>query len=145
MDNVTAFKKLLQIRNMRVDGMSRQLAALRRRQDAIAAELEMAEREHGAAADRADAVSPTRLLQPGMLISGEQLHASHQEAALARAEVAGIDERRQRVALEHRAGTTRVEKMEEAHSSAIRIVRRTECVLEELEERTFESVEDLER
>jgi len=132
MDDAIAFKQLLQIRNLRVDGFSRQLAALRHRRDALAAELKMVERELSEAADRADAVSSTWQLRPGRLISGKQLHESLQETALARAEVARINERRQKMQREHQVEKKLVEKMEEALSSAIRVAQRTECVLEEL-------------
>lgn len=145
MDNISAFKKLLQIRNMRVDGISRQLAALRHRRDAAAAELEMIVRELREAADRADAVSSTRLLQPGRLIGGKQLHLALQETTIARAEMARIRERRRAVELEYQAGAKRVDKMEEALSAAIRVAQRTECVLEELDEKRQESGDDLER
>jgi len=55
-----------------------------------------------------------------------------QETALARAEVARINERRQKMQREYQVEKKLVEKMEEALSSAIRVAQRTECVLEEL-------------
>ncbi len=143
MDDAIAFKQLLQIRNIRVDSMTRQLAALRDRRDVLAAELITVERDLRKAAERADAASPSRLLQPGRLIGGEQLSRSLHQTAVARADAAQIDEQRQKLEQEHRLGGERVAKMQAALSSAIRIVQRTECVLEQL--KASASITDLEQ
>lgn len=133
MDHKRAFKTLLQIRNMRVDGMSRQLAELRSRRDVVAADLELVDRELREAADHVDALSSTPLLLAGQLISGKQLHERLHEIAVARTVVMALHERRVLVAQEHQREAELVDKLKERLLSATRVAGRTELVLNELE------------
>ncbi|ANP90523.1 hypothetical protein [Rhizobium leguminosarum] len=132
MDDASLFEKLLQIRNIRADGLARQLAALRHRLVDMEAEAEALALDLHSTGERADAASPTRLLQLGQRVNGQDLHKSLRQAAMVKAELEQLRHRSvegERLNVKEAAAQYAV-----GLARAVRIVRRTECVLESLKE-----------
>ncbi|WP_205923386.1 hypothetical protein [Rhizobium leguminosarum] len=134
MDDASLFEKLLQIRNIRADGLARQLAALRHRLVDMEAEAEALALDLHFTGERADAASPTRLLQPGQRVNGQELHKSLRQAAMVKAELERLRQRHRSVEGERLNVKEAAAQYAVGLARAVRIVRRTECVLESLKE-----------
>lgn len=134
MDDANIFAELLLIRNIRADGLARQLAALRRRLVDMEAEAEALALDLRSTAERADAASPTRLMQPGRQIEGRELHGSLRQAAMMKAELEQLRQRQRSLEEERLKVKEAADQCEMRLARSVRIVRRTECVLESLEE-----------
>jgi hypothetical protein len=132
MDDASLFEKLLQIRNIRADGLARQLAALRHRLGDMEAEAEALALDLRSTAERADAASPTRLMQPGRQVNGRELHTSLRRAAMVKAEVEQLHQRQRSLKEEHLNVKEAADQYAVRLARAVRIVRRTECILESL-------------
>ncbi|MFW8642193.1 hypothetical protein ACOJBO_02470 [Rhizobium beringeri] len=87
----------MQIRNIRADGLARQLAALRHRLVDMEAEAEALALDLHSTGERADAASPTRLLQLGQRVNGQDLHKSLRQAAMVKAELEQLRQRHRSV------------------------------------------------
>ncbi|API56731.1 MULTISPECIES: hypothetical protein [Rhizobium] len=134
MDDASLFEKLLQIRNIRADGLARQLAALRHRLVDMEAEAEALALDLHSTGERADAASPTRLLQLGQRVNGQDLHKSLRQAAMVKAELEQLRQRHRSVEGERLNVKEAAAQYAVGLARAVRIVRRTECVLESLKE-----------
>ncbi|EJK86955.1 hypothetical protein [Rhizobium sp. AP16] len=139
MDDANIFAELLLIRNIRADGLARQLAALRHRLVDMEAEAAALALDLRSTAERVDAASPTRLLQPGQQVSGQELHTSLRQAAMVKAELEQLRQRHRSLEEERLNVKEAADQCETRLARAARIVRRTECVLESLEEDTPEA------
>ncbi|NKL24583.1 hypothetical protein GFM07_37305 [Rhizobium leguminosarum bv. viciae] len=124
----------MQIRNIRADGLARQLAALRHRLVDMEAEAEALALDLHFTGERADAASPTRLLQPGQRVNGQELHKSLRQAAMVKAELERLRQRHRSVEGERLNVKEAAAQYAVGLARAVRIVRRTECVLESLKE-----------
>ncbi|MGO4486602.1 hypothetical protein [Rhizobium aegyptiacum] len=134
MDDASLFEKLLQIRNIRADGLARQLAALRHRLVDMEAEAEALALDLHSTGERADAASPTRLLQPGQRVNGQELHKSLRQAAMVKAELEQLRQRHRSVEGERLNVKEAAAQYAVGLARVVLIVRRTECVLESLKE-----------
>ncbi|MEF3129748.1 hypothetical protein [Rhizobium leguminosarum] len=134
MDDASLFEKLLQIRNIRADGLARQLAALRHRLVDMEAEAEALALDLHSTGERADAASPTRLLQPGQRVNGQELHKSLRQAAMVKAELEQLRQRHRSVEGDRLNVKEAAAQYAVGLARAVRIVRRTEYVLECLKE-----------
>jgi len=134
MDNANLFAKLLLIRNIRADGLARQLAALRHRLVDMEAEAEALALDVRHAAERADAASPMRVMQPGRLVKGRELHKSMREAAIVKAELGRLHQYKRCLEEERLCLRRSVDECAARLTRSVRIVRRTEGVLDNLKE-----------
>jgi hypothetical protein len=134
MDDKATFAELLLVRNIRADGLGRQLAALRLRLSDMEAEAEALASQIGQAAERVVSASPTQLMRPGRLVGGLELQEQALKAVTAKAALERLEQSSLSMGAELARLRQSAEEWTERLTRSVHIVRRTECVLEMLRE-----------
>jgi hypothetical protein len=93
MGKTSPIRQLQKIRNLRADNLSRRLAEARAEIARVTEEKQQADTEFEAARARADRASIDKSLQPGKVVTGEDLHAALRKQSALRIQQADARER----------------------------------------------------